>query len=195
MKSVAAKQLGKMMAGQKLGSFFDTVSTNVGKIARSGTQAALRAGTDTFMPGIAQRELPAILRSGTSSLIPQTAQAAAQLGVAATAAMGIDSIFDQQSVYTQPMKGGTGNKGMDHFLASQQLQNQKFMNDMMLIQARAESRIPGAQYPGSLLNMTQKSDVLRDAAEAERIYTDAGEITNREVQGIGRMIYGTGLRA
>ena len=43
--------------------------------------------------------------------------------------------------------------------------------------------------------MTQRSDVLRDAAEAERLYTDAGEITNREVQGIGRMIYGTGLRA
>ena len=195
MKSVAAKQLGKMMAGQKLGSFFDIVSTNVGKIAKSGTQAALRAGTDTFMPGIAQKQLPAFLRSGTSSLIPQTAQAAAQLGVAATAAMGIDSIFDQQSVYTQPMKGGTGNKGMDQFLLSQQLQNQKFQNDMMLIQARAEARIPGAQYPGSLLNMTQRSDILRDAAEAERIYTDAGEITNREVQGIGRMIYGTGLRA
>jgi len=195
MKSVAAKQLGKMMAGQKLGSFFDIISTNVGKMAKSGTAAALRAGTDTFMPGIGQKELPAILRSGTSSLIPQTAQAAAQLGVAATAAMGIDRIFDQQSVYTQPMNGGTGNKGMDQFLASQQLQNQKFMNDMMLIQARAESRIPGAQYPGSLLNMTQRSDVLRDAAEAERIYTDAGEITNREVQSIGRMIYGTGLRA
>ena len=35
---------------------------------------------------------------------------------------------------------------------SQQLQNQKFMHDMALIQARAESRIPGAQYPGSLLD-------------------------------------------
>ena len=43
--------------------------------------------------------------------------------------------------------------------------------------------------------MTQKSYVQRDAAVAERLYSDAGEITNREVQGIGRMIYGTGLRA
>ena len=43
--------------------------------------------------------------------------------------------------------------------------------------------------------MTQRSDVQRDAAEAERLYTEAGEITNREVQGFGRMIYGTGLRA
>ena len=147
------------------------------------------------MPGIAQNQLPAILRSSASSIIPQTVQAAAQLGVAGLGAYGLDKVFDQQSAYTQPMKGGTGNKGMDQFLASQELQNQKFQNDMMLIQARAESRIPGAQYPGSLLNMTQKSDVLRDAAEAERIYTDAGEITNREVQSIGRMIYGTGLRA
>ena len=103
--------------------------------------------------------------------------------------------MDQQSNYSQPMSGGTGNKEMDNFLMSQALQNQKFMHDMALVQARAESRIPGAQYPGSLYNMTQKSDVLRDAAEAERLYTDAGEITNREVQGIGRMIYGTGLRA
>ena len=80
---------------------------------------------------------------------------------------------------------GTGDRGMDNFLMSQQLQNQKFMHDMMLVQARAESRIPGAQYGGSLL----------DQARAEREITDAGEITNREVQGIGRMIYGTGLRA
>ena len=33
MKGAAAKQLGKMMAGQNLGKFFDTISTNVGKIA------------------------------------------------------------------------------------------------------------------------------------------------------------------
>ena len=57
--------------------------------------------------------------------------------------------------------------------------------DMALIQARQESRIPGVQYGGS----------LADAAKAEQLMTDAGEITNREVQGIGRMIYGTGLRA
>ena len=38
---------------------------------------------------------------------------------------------------------------MDNFLMSQQLQNQKFMHDMMLIQARAESRTPGAQWMDS----------------------------------------------
>ena len=128
-------------------------------------------------------------------MLPKAASAAAQLGVAGLGAYGLDRVFDPQSQHTQPMSGGTGNRGMDNFLMSQQLQNQKFMHDMELVRARAESRIPGAQYPGSLYNMTQRSDVLRDAAEAERLYTDAGEITNREVQAIGRMIYGTGLRA
>ncbi len=36
-------------------------------------------------------------------------------------------------------------------------------------------------------------DPKADTKEVET--KDAGEITNREVQGIGRMIYGTGLRA
>ena len=100
-------------------------------------------------------------------------------------AYGLDQAFDQQSAHSQPMSGGTGNKGMDNFLMSQQLQNQKFMNDMMLIQARAEARTPGSQFGSAML----------DLAKAEKEITDAGEITNREVQGIGRMIYGTGLRA
>ena len=39
-----------------------------------------------------------------------------------------------------------------------------------------------------------RSDLRRDAAEAERLYTDAGEITNREVLGVARSIYGTGTR-
>ena len=185
----------KLLAGQQLGKYFDTVSGAVGKLASAGTQSALRAGTDKFMSGVAQKELPRILRSSATSMLPRAADAAGQLGVAGLGAYALDRTFDQQSNYSQPMSGGTGNSDMDKFVMSQQLQNQKFMHDMALVQARAESRIPGAQYPGSLMNMTQKSDVLRDAAEAERLYTDAGEITNREVQGIGRMIYGTGLRA
>ena len=185
----------KLLAGQQLGKYFDTLSGTVGKLASAGTQAALRAGTDKFMAGVAQNELPKILRSSATSMLPKAADAAGQLGIAGLGAFALDRAFDQQSAHTQPMSKGTGNKEMDNFLMSQALQNQKFMHDMALVQARAESRIPGAQYPGSLYNMTQRSDVLRDAAEAERLYTDAGEITNREVQGIGRMIYGTGLRA
>ena len=186
----------KLLAGQQLGKYFDTLSGAVGKLASAGTQAALRAGTDKFMAGVAQNELPRILRSSATSMLPKAADAAGQLGVAGLGAFALDRVFDQQSEHTQPMsKGSSGSSEVDKFLMSQELQNQKFMHDMALVQARAESRIPGAQYPGSLYNMTQRSDVLRDAAEAERLYTDAGEITNREVQGIGRKIYGTGLRA
>ena len=186
----------KLLAGQQLGKYFDTLSGTVGKLASAGTQAALRAGTDKFMAGVAQKELPKILRSSATSMLPKAADAAGQLGVAGLGAFALDRVFDQQSEHTQPMsKGSSGSSEVDKFLMSQELQNQKFMHDMALVQARAESRIPGAQYPGSLYNMTQRSDVQRDAAEAERLYTEAGEITNREVQGFGRMIYGTGLRA
>ena len=186
----------KLLAGQQLGKYFDTLSGTVGKLASAGTQAGLRAGTDKFMAGVAQKELPKILRSSATSMLPRAADAAGQIGVAGLGAFALDRVFDQQSEHTQPIKkGSSGSSEVDKFLMSQELQNQKFMHDMALVQARAESRIPGAQYPGSLYNMTQRSDVLRDAAEAERLYTDAGEITNREVQGIGRMIYGTGLRA
>ena len=176
----------KLLAGQKLGKYFDTISGTVGRLAKEGTQGALRAGTDKFMAGVAQKDLPKILRSSATSMLPRAADAAGQLGVAGLGAFALDRVFDQQSEHTQPIsKGSSGSSDVDKFLMSQQLQNQKFMHDMALVQARAESRIPGAQYGGS----------LRDAAEAERLYTDAGEITNREVQGIGRMIYGTGLRA
>ena len=72
------------------------------------------------------------------------------------------------------MSGGTGDRGMDNFIMSQQLQNQKFMHDMALVQARAESRIPGAQYGGV------------GGSDYE---------TNREILGVARSLYGTGLRA
>ena len=180
-----AKFAGKMMAGQQLGKYFDILSGTAGQLANQAAQAGVGKVADKFYKGVAQENLPKVLRSSATSMLPKAASAAAQLGVAGLGAYGLDRVFDQQSQHTQPMSGGTGDKGMDNFLMSQQLQNQKFMHDMMLVQARAESRIPGAQYPGSLYDM----------ARAEREITDAGEITNREVQGIGRMIYGTGLRA
>ena len=181
----AAKVGAKLLAGQQLGQYFDNISGAVGRLANYGAGKALKAGTGKFMPNVAQQQLPAILRATSRSALPKAAEGAARLGVAGLGLYATDAIFDQQSNHSQPMSGGTGNSEMDKFVMSQQLQNQKFMHDMALVQARAESRIPGAQYGGS----------LRDQAEAERLYTDAGEITNREVQGIGRMIYGTGLRA
>ena len=79
------------------------------------------------------------------------------------------------------MSGGTGDRSMDNFIMSQQLQNQKFMHDMALVQARAESRIPGAQYAGSL-------NPLGSERAFEKSILD-------EVGVFGRGIYGTGLRA
>jgi hypothetical protein len=70
----------------------------------------------------------------------------------------------------------SSNGGMEDFLQSQALQNQKFMHEMALIQNRAESRTPGAQYG------------------ARSLSPDDYE-TNKEVLGVARSIYGTGFRA
>jgi len=187
--ATAGKLGAQIMAGQKLGKFFDVISGTTGRLASQATQAGLGKVTDTFFKGVAQENLPKVLRSSAQSMLPKYADAAAQLGTYALGSYGLDRgldrVFDQQSAHSQPMSGGTGNRGMDQFLMTQQLQNQKFMNDMMLIQARAEARTPGSQFGSAML----------DLAKAEKEITDAGEITNREVQGIGRMIYGTGLRA
>ena len=173
-----AQIAGKMMAGQQLGKYFDILSGAAGKLATKGTQAGLGKVTDTFFKGVAQENLPMALRSSATSLLPKAAGAAAQLGVAGLGAYGLDRAFDQQSQYTQPMSGGTGDRGMDQFLMSQQLQNQKFMHDMMLVQARAESRIPGAQYAGSL-------NPMASGRAFEKSILD-------EVGIFGRGIYGTG---
>ena len=51
---------------------------------------------------------------------------------------------------------------------------------------------PGATTDGAL---DFAGGSLTDAARAEQLMTEAGEVTNREVKDIARMIYGTGLRA
>ncbi len=174
-------------AGTSLGSYLDDAFRLGGDVGQNLATTALRKGKAKFAPelvGQTGKAVPLLLREGPKQAIPKAGRLLGQATVFGTG-LAAAGIMDQQSDYSQPMSGGTGNRNMDNFVMSQQLQNQKFMHDMALVQARAESRIPGAQYGGS----------LRDQAEAERLYTDAGEITNREVQGIGRMIYGTGLRA
>jgi hypothetical protein len=79
------------------------------------------------------------------------------------------------------MRSGVGTAEMQNFLMSQQLQNQKFAHDMALVQARAESRIPGAQYPGSLYGG------VGDRSFEKSILDEVGIF--------GRGLYGTGLRA
>ena len=187
MKTQVAKKIIGQFAGDAMQGYFKGLFGTAGRVGKAATQGALNYGRSVIAPGATTSQIPKLLRAGANSPLPQLGYYVGQGALVAGMGSALSSI-DQQSEHSQPMSGGTGDRSMDNFLMSQQLQNQKFQHDMALVQARAESRIPGAQYPGSLLSM-------RDAAEAERLYTDAGEITNREVQGIGRMIYGTGLRA
>ena len=188
-----------------------------GTVGEEAAKAALGYGIQKFRPdlvGKATAEIPKLLRSTKGSVIPSVGRIAG-MGTVIGGGMAVASMLDQQSEHTQPMPGMTGNKEMDTFLMKQKLAQQQFENEMRLTYAREEARIPGKQletdqamykaeadaraamYKGASGYGTGgfRTDVRRDAAEAERLYTDAGEITNREVQAIGRMIYGTGLRA
>ena len=176
------------MAGTKLGGYLDEALKLGGNVGQQVATSALRAGKSKFAPQLvdaATREVPKLLREGVKAPIPSAGRLVGQALVGGGLLYGA-SLLDQQSEHTQPIsKGSSGSSDVDKFLMSQQLQNQKFMHDMALVQARAESRTPGAQFGGS----------LSDAAKAEQLMTDAGEITNREVLQVARSIYGTGLRA
>ena len=179
------------MAGSALKKYFANLMAQTGRAGRTATSEILRAGTDKFMPGVTQKALNPFLRSGAQNISPQLGGVAAQTAVIGAGFGGItssvDRMFDQQSQYSQPIKqGSTGDRGMDQFLLQQQLQNQKFQLDMQLVQAKANAMIPKNQ-PNSA------NDLLR-LAEAEKVMTEAGEITNKEVQAIARSIYGTGTR-
>ena len=177
------------MAGTKLGGFLDEALRLGGNVGQQVATSALKAGKSKFAPemvGAVGKEVPKLLREGSKSAIPTAGRLVGQAAVGGGLLYGA-SLLDQQSDHTQPIpKGSSGSSDVDKFLMSQQLQNQKFMHDMSLVQARAESRTPGAQFAGGSLT---------DSARAEQLMTEAGEVTNREVKDIARMIYGTGLRA
>ena len=204
-------------AGPALKSSAGAMLKAGGTVGEEAAKAALGYGIQKFRPdlvGKATGEIPKLLRSTAGSVIPTVGRIAGQGAVIGTG-LAAASMLDQQSEHTQPMPGMTGNKEMDTFLMKQKLAQQQFENEMRLTYAREEARIPGKQletdqamykaeadaraamYKGATGYGTGgfRTDVRRDAAEAERLYTDAGEITNREIQAIGRMIYGTGLRA
>ena len=170
------------MAGTAMNDFLPKLLNVGGKVGQKAATGALDAGKRTFSPGLvgkAAAETPELLRSGSRSTIPVAGKLLGQAGALGGAVL-LGSMLDQQTENTQSSQGG-----MDDFLQSQALQNQKFMHEMMLIQNRAESRTPGSQYGGMLKNI----------ADYEKTLTDAGEITNREVLGVARSIYGTGFRA
>ena len=188
---VGGTKIAEKMAGSALKKYFANLMAQTGRAGRTATSEILRAGTDKFIPGVTQKALNPFLRSGAQNITPQLGGVAAQTAVIGAGFGGItssvDKIFDQQSQHSQPIKQGTtGDRSMDQFLLQQQLQNQKFQLDMQLIQAKANAVVPKNQPNSS-------TDLLR-LAEAEKVMTEAGEITNKEVQAIARSIYGTGTR-
>ena len=170
-------------AGGALGSYLDDAFGLGGKVGQNIATSALKAGKAKFAPQLVGKtgsEVPMLLREGTKSAIPTAGRLLGQGAVLGTG-LAAAGMLDQQSEYSQPMTSGLGNAEMQSFLMNQQLQNQKFMHDMALVQARAESRIPGAQYPGSLYGQ------MGDRSFEKSILDEVGIF--------GRGLYGTGLRA
>ena len=187
-----AKAAAARAAGSALQKYFTNLLNVSGQAGNLATRELLKAGTGTFAPNVAQTALNPFLRSGATSITPKIGGLAAQTFVVGAGLSGttsaVDKMFDQQSQHTQPIKKGTsGNMDMDQFLLQQQLQNQKFQLDMALIQAKNAALVPR--------NQPQSAESILRLAEAEKTMTEAGELTNKEVQGIARMIFGTGFRA
>ena len=182
MKQQLAKQFLRT-AGTALGSYLDDAFRLGGNVGQNLATSALKAGKAKFAPQLVGKtgsEVPTLLREGAKSAVPTAGRLLGQGAVLGTG-LAAAGMLDQQSEYSQPMSSGVGTADLQNFMMSQQLQNQKFMHDMALVQARAESRIPGAQYPGSLYGMSG------DRAFEKSLLDEVGVF--------GRGIYGTGLRA
>ena len=174
--------------GQVLGPAVDKLLKAAGVIGTKTTQAGMGAIRKGVF-GKARNQVPSLLRDtlkgGAPGPIPEAVGALAQLAtgyklIEAPLQGGMNMIGQamgtnkQQSKYTQSMSN------LDQFLLKSELQQQKFQNDLELMYARQEASNPGVQY--------------RNVAEAEKILSEAGEITNAEVLQVARSIYGTGLR-
>ena len=184
---MSAKTAFLRTAGTALKSYLDDALRIGGNIGQEAATAALRAGKARFAPdlvGKVGKEVHKLLREGSRADIPTAGRRLGQAGVLGLG-LAASGMIDQQSDYSQPMSNSVGNAEIDRFLMKQALQQQQFQHNLALEQARAEARIPGAQYGGSLL----------DYARAEQALVEAGEVTNREAKDIARSIYGTGLRA
>ena len=176
-----AGPLGKRFlrtAGTMLGSYLDDAFRLGGNVGQNLATSALKAGKSKFAPQLVGKtgsEVPMLLREGAKSAVPTAGRLLGQGAVFGTG-LAAAGMLDQQSEYSQPMSNSVGNAEIDRFLMKQALQQQQFQHDIALERARAEARIPGAQYGGSLL----------DAARAEREMVEAGEATNREALGVAR---------
>ena len=201
--TTAGKRAVSKIAGDALIKFFQNIGPQtaaavrgVGKeIAEVGAEEAARNVLGGKVGGLTAEQLaktpliPAVGRSltGSAAGIEKAASLAGKIApvvaTGATALYGqsvIDNIFDQQGIGSQPFRGRkSGNSDFDSFIHAQALEQQRLENEMAVIRQKAVLSVP------SPLQM----------AQAEKLITESGEATNREVLGVARSIYGTGLRA
>ena len=119
------------------------------------------------------------LATGVTQAI-NLAGGAAQYGAPVLAGAYIGGLFDQQNVGSQPFRGRkSGNSEFDSFIHAQALEQQRLESEMAVIRQKAILGVPSPV----------------EMAQAEKIATEAGEATNKEVLQVARSIYGTGLRA
>ena len=162
---VGAEQAAKNVLGRKVGGLTAT------QLAESAIPFAASAG------------LTGVQAAGIEKAASLAGKIAPVVATGATALYGqniIDNIFDQQGIGSQPFRGRkTGNSDFDSFIHAQALEQQRLENEMAVIRQKAVLSVPGPVQ----------------MAQAEKLITESGEATNREVLGVARSIYGTGLRA
>ena len=201
--TTAGKRAVSKIAGDALIKFFQNIGPQtaaavrgLGKeIAEVGAEQAARNVLGGKVGGLTAEQLaktpliPAVGRSltGSAAGIEKAASLAGKIApvvaTGATALYGqsvIDNIFDQQGIGSQPFRGRkSGNSDFDSFIHAQALEQQRLENEMAVIRQKAVLSVPGPVQ----------------MAQAEKLITESGEATNREVLGVARSIYGTGLRA
>ena len=150
------------------------------EIAEQGMQQAAKNLLKGNVVGKTAEEIgKAGLATGVTQAI-NLAGGAAQYGAPALAGAYIAGAFDQQNVGSQPFRGRkSGDTDLDSFLHSQALEQQRLENEMAVVRQKAVLSVPSPI----------------DMAQAEKLTTEAGEATNKEVLQVARSIYGTGLRA
>ena len=202
--TTAGKRAVSKIAGDALIKFFQNIGPQtaaavrgVGKevVEQGATQAAKnvlggKVGgltaeklATSAIPFAASAGMTGAQAAGIEKAASLAGKIAPVVATGATALYGqsvIDNIFDQQGVGSQPFRGRkSGNAELDSFIHAQALEQQRLENEMAVIRQKAVLSVP------SPLQM----------AQAEKLITESGEATNREVLGVARSIYGTGLRA
>ena len=202
--TTAGKRAVSKIAGDALIKFFQNIGPQtaaavrgVGKevVEQGATQAAKnvlggKVGGLTAeklaasaIPFAASAGMTGAQAAGIEKAASLAGKIAPVVATGATALYGqnvIDNIFDQQGVGSQPFRGRkSGNSDFDSFIHAQALEQQRLENEMAVIRQKAVLSVPGPVQ----------------MAQAEKLITESGEATNREVLGVARSIYGTGLRA